>query len=550
MALPTGVYKRGAVFHIQIKVPADLRTAFTSPFFVRKSLATEDRAAATAQGHRLWADATEAFALARKKLEPARATKLTPALLHTLHERIRYEALKADDAMRYDPETLARVWPMLQARLPSFGPLSTDRRERFEQLQDAQYVWSKALALSAARGSTNAGHIAADIQADLLGIVVDWTDEKDALIALTRTTVQAYADAARRSDGDPVPTPEAPALPEDLLEPPKSPKKPKDAALHLRDVVPHWLGAKTRKQDAKDKTERALKLLEQSGQDYPLTSLTRPHGAALRAFLVHPDRGFKGKTALNNWASLQALMNVAEDVGLIEQNRWRGMTLEVTDSATRKEHTGEELQQLFHTPLFLTGTYPVVQKVEPADAYWCMLLGLWTGARVGEIAQLEVVDIQVHNGLAVLSIHGRAGTVKTEQSERVLPVPPDLLRLGFPEWVQRRRDAGAVKLFPSLHRLGAVTPGEIMSEWNREFRKTVGAPSGALNGYHRFRHTVRSGLAALHVGKETADALTGHGATGSSGTKVYTHIGVGTIYEALGRLRFPLDLPRVFAPSP
>jgi integrase len=287
-------------------------------------------------------------------------------------------------------------------------------------------------------------------------------------------------------------------------------------------------------------------LFDASGQNLPLTSLTRVHGAAFRAYLVHPDRTFKGKTALNNWTAVQALMNVAEDVGLIPRNVWGGMTLEVTGSEKRTKHTNEELKQLFNTPLFFERGYPALNNVSPDDAYWCMLLGLWTGARIGEIAQLEMADVLVQNGLEVLSIHGRSGTIKTENSERVIPVPPELIRLGFIEWATSRREAGTVKLFETLHRVGAVTPAEIMSEWNREYRKNVGAATGPLNGFHRFRHTVRSALAALHVGRETADALTGHGATGSSGTKIYTHIDAGTIFDALGRLKFPLELPRIY----
>lgn len=551
MALPTGVHRRGAVFHIQIKVPSDLRASWPTPFYVRKSLGTEDRAAATAAAHRLWAEATEAFAQTRAKLKPPQAVKLTPALLEVLHERIRHSALKSDDERRFDPSRMAEVWTLVQAAFPELGALSSDRSERHNQLQDAEYVWTRGLALSAARGSTNAGKMAADIEAGLLGLVIDWADEKEALIALTRTVVQAYADAAKRSDGEPIQTPPSPKVP-DLSQgaAPPNPAAPETSALKLRDVVPDWKAAKKPTPDSTARTERALKLLEASGQDVPITSMTRGHGAAVRAYLLHDDRAFKGKTALNYWQALTALLNVAHDVGRIDSNPWQKMAFEVTGSGTRKPYSDEELKQLFHTPLFQSGAYETVQKVAPADAYWCMLLGLWSGARVGELAQLEMADVKRHNGLAVLSIHGNAGTIKTEQSERLIPVAPELIRLGFVEWAEAQREAGAVKLFPSFHRQGAVTPGEIMSEWNREYRRAIGAAPGPLNGFHRFRHTIRTRLAALQIGVETADTLTGHAAQGSSGRKVYTHVDAKVVYEALGRLSFPLELPQVFARAP
>lgn len=101
MALPTGVHKRGAVFHIRIKVPSDLKGSWPRPFYVRKSLGTEDRAEATAAGHRLWAEATEAFASARVKLKPPAYSALTPALIAYIVGEAERVPFAMDDAVRY-----------------------------------------------------------------------------------------------------------------------------------------------------------------------------------------------------------------------------------------------------------------------------------------------------------------------------------------------------------------------------------------------------------------------------------------------------------------
>ena len=69
---------------------------------------------------------------------------------------------------------------------------------------------------------------------------------------------------------------------------------------------------------------------------------------------------------------------------------------------------------------------------------------------------------------------------------------------------------------------------------------------GPLNGFHRFRHTVRSALGALQVSRDIADALTGHGKTGSSGSKDYTHIDAVDILKAIECLEFPVELPRIY----
>lgn len=44
---------------------------------------------------------------------------------------------------------------------------------------------------------------------------------------------------------------------------------------------------------------------------------------------------------------------------------------------------------------------------------------LYSGARIGELAQLEVADLQNRDGIWAYEIHDRAdGTVKTDESTR------------------------------------------------------------------------------------------------------------------------------------
>jgi integrase len=575
MALPTGVHKRGAVFHIQIKVPSDLRACWPTPFYVRKSLGTEDRAQATAAAHRLWAEATEAFALARLKLRPPEFSALTPALTAYIVTEASRVPLGVDDAIRFTPDAL--LWqlraveqrpvqfltapegePTRPAKLPDYltpsedGSITSAQLARLKQLQS---LMVGDLAASVSMGRLGEAKTFAEATCASLGIRVDWDTpaHRMALVAVLRALLGAWIGAAEKSEGKLVHTPPVPEAPPSssgsVQTTPviaKTTETQNPAALKLRDVVQDWKAAKKPSEDSTARTERALKHLEASGQNVPVAEMKRSHGAALRAYLLHDDREFNGKTGLNYWQALMALLNIAHDVGHIDSNPWHKMTFEVTGSETRKPYSDEELQQLFHTPLFQSGQSERIQKVASSDAYWCMLLGLWSGARVGELAQLELADVKAHNGLTVLSIHGKAGTLKTEQSERLIPVAPELIRLGFVGWAKAQREAGAVKLFPSFHREGAVTPGEIMSEWNREYRRIVGAAAGPLNGFHRFRHTIRTRLAALQIGPETADTLTGHAAQGSSGRRVYTHVDAKVVYEALARLRFPLKLPRVF----
>lgn len=383
-----------------------------------------------------------------------------------------------------------------------------------------------------------------------LGLSIEWDSDEGAatLEACMRQYLRAREDATLKDAGKVIETPALPVIP-------KGPSATVGEPLHLKDVLPNWKAKRKPKADSIKRTERALQLLKDSGHDKPLGKLTRPDGARLRDWLRDPARGFKQKTGQNYWLALQALLNIAAEYGQLGEhgrNPWAGLEFEVTDSKGRAEFTSEQLDRLFGSTLYTQGTYRTILLVDHWAAYFAMLLGLWTGARIGEIGQLEVGDVLTENGITLLSIHDEASgsTVKTAESVRKVPVAPEVLRLGFMDYVADRQRAGDTKLFPALHRPGKTSPGDAMGAWVRGYRQDLGLPSGPLEGFHKFRHTIRSALAAHHIGPETADALTGHASKGSTGSRDYTHVRPATVLEALKLNLFPtLKLQRVY-PTP
>jgi integrase len=81
------------------------------------------------------------------------------------------------------------------------------------------------------------------------------------------------------------------------------------------------------------------------------------------------------------------------------------------------------------------------------------MLGIYTGARVNELAQLEVKDIIVEEGIPAITITASGGTakrIKSESSRRTIPLHKDLLTLGFLVYVSNIRQQGHTQLFPTL----------------------------------------------------------------------------------------------------
>ncbi|OPK47790.1 tyrosine-type recombinase/integrase, partial [Ralstonia solanacearum] len=182
---------------------------------------------------------------------------------------------------------------------------------------------------------------------------------------------------------------------------------------------------------------------------------------------------------------------------------------------------------------------PQWQNVAPADGRAALLLALHVGARIGEIAQLRKEDLQTRNGVITIRITDEAGTVKTQESERIVPLASHLLGdPWFAQWLQGIM-GGNGAAFPSACGRSRG-PSDTMIQWFQQFREDAGLPPGRLEGSHKFRHWVRSTLAEKHVGEATIDSLMGHSGQGSAGRKVYTAAASLSVkLEALDRVSWP-----------
>jgi integrase len=97
-----------------------------------------------------------------------------------------------------------------------------------------------------------------------------------------------------------------------------------------------------------------------------------------------------------------------------------------------------EAQSILQAALnYLPGTQE--QPRTSAAKRWVPWLCAYTGARVGEMAQLHKQDLRREGELWVITITPEAGTVKTNEARDVV-LHPQLIELGFPAFVQAAAD--------------------------------------------------------------------------------------------------------------
>lgn len=140
------------------------------------------------------------------------------------------------------------------------------------------------------------------------------------------------------------------------------------------------------------------------------------------------------------------------------------------------------------------------------------ILGLYSGARVNEIAQLRLEDIETIDGVPGFFVRkvGKKQSVKNKHSRRFIPLAQPVIDCGFLDYVKEAREAGLERLFPDLPNSTGLGYGRQLSRQFSVYIKRQGV-SEKGQGFHGFRHTIASKLDEAGVSASAIGALTGHG---------------------------------------
>lgn len=192
---------------------------------------------------------------------------------------------------------------------------------------------------------------------------------------------------------------------------------------------------------------------------------------------------------------------------------------------------------------------------------WCLILALYTGARISELAQLALADIEQDSaGRWVIRIDTieKDQSLKTADSRRTVPIHKDLIKLGLIKRVERLAEAGETMLFPKLKSGVNGYGGAVSHGISRYLEKLQIKPRGGGKlGAHSFRvgliqvlddaaELVTDGECRLYVGHTiAADAHSGYGSKGravSAREHVKKQHNVFNVLKALPPKYWALDL--------
>ncbi|WP_238381021.1 site-specific integrase [Alkalilacustris brevis] len=146
---------------------------------------------------------------------------------------------------------------------------------------------------------------------------------------------------------------------------------------------------------------------------------------------------------------------------------------------------------------------------------WGTLLGMFTGARLNEICQLEIADIKQDGDIWFLDITDEGDDtkrLKAKASKRKVPIHSGLIQLGFLDFVKSREKQQRLFHDYSYNRNGGY--GRNLGRWyNESFLPKLGIKEPALV-FHSLRHTMITRLAQAGVPEPIIQSIVGHARAG------------------------------------
>jgi len=236
--------------------------------------------------------------------------------------------------------------------------------------------------------------------------------------------------------------------------------------------------------------------------------------------VIARDRDLKplSPASINKYLNqLSALFNWAVKEELLDRNPAKGLAVADTIRAKDKRlpFSDDQLKRIFSASVFTDHDY-----ANRPSRYWVPWIALLSGMRLNEICQLNTEDVRMFDGVMCFHIIAsiKRGTddkvLKTPSSERVVPVHPQLLELGFMNYHAKQSITG--KLFPDITMAVNGYRSDTFTKYFQRFLIKCNAKSDRTS-FHSFRHNFRDALRNSGVQHEIVLALGGW--TGDGGVE-------------------------------
>ena len=379
-----------------------------------------------------------------------------------------------------------------------------DREGGIEFLEDQVAGLHSALANSNFTGKQyvyDGESFSGDIQLEvcrLFGLDATTVDRSDiqflkACQAWTVATKQLYEDHLQRLHGEPTQA----SMPVEIQQDRQGPKGPS-----VSEVLEPFLIDRSKRKEITARTatgyRQFVQLFIDIMGDVPVTSVTPAIATEWRDKLllypknrtkvkayrdctprqllsmdIPPDHCLSKATVNNHLVHLSTVFGDLVRLQTIPINPFTGHELKVKQQSYTP-FTPADLDLIFTSPLYKANSANRGGWKRTQAHWWLLPLALFTGCRAGELLQLRLADISMVDEVLTANIVEDKATgqrVKTASSLRSIPLHPRLIELGFKDYLDSLKAAGADRVLSGFS-LGSVKPGASASKWFDRYRQS------------------------------------------------------------------------------
>ena len=197
------------------------------------------------------------------------------------------------------------------------------------------------------------------------------------------------------------------------------------------------------------------------------------------------------------------LLRYCLDLGIVTVNYATGLKLSEKGRVDeeRSSYSVDDLKSIVSN---------LPRKPTLPERFWIPLIGCYSGMRLNEICQLYVDDVLQVEGIWCFSINGaKDKRLKNTASERMLPVHPKLVELGFLEHCEKIRKTAAPRLWTNLTWMDVHGYSNGFGSWYQRFNRKY-VTDDPKKVFHSFRHLVTDTLKQAGVQDSLIAELIGH----------------------------------------
>jgi integrase len=204
--------------------------------------------------------------------------------------------------------------------------------------------------------------------------------------------------------------------------------------------------------------------------------------------------------------------------GLLLTNPFSGMKFLVKKQPNRRQpFTTDDLKKILKPETYLNWTinfehpYKIHKVNNKLPYYWVFLLGIFSGMRTNEMCQLRLSDLKKVDKFWFMFVEDSENTkVKTESSIRKIPLHPQLIELGFIDYVGNLRKKKKTRVFWELREDRDGFASKVSRHYNEKFLPAIGVWEKHKKVLYCTRHTFINKLYSEKVDENVIKTLVGH----------------------------------------